>query len=98
MNSLEFINKEIEQTQTSYEAFELDYELFHRESDKRDTEKLIQKLIHLKQIKAELEAWKVVKHKLRKSTFIIMDSIPITHPGYRTIEKVLEVSNVKDKR
>lgn len=37
--------------------------MFHREGDKRDTEKLKQILNHLLQIKAELEAWEVVKNK-----------------------------------
>lgn len=63
MTSLEFIEKHIKETQTSIKAFELDYELFHREGDKRDAEKLKQILHHLQQVKSELEAWEVVKNK-----------------------------------
>ena len=52
------------------------------------------KLKYLQKIKTELEAWEIVKHRLKKgNSIMIMDSIPITHPGYRTIEKVLEANN-----
>lgn len=66
MEALDFINKEIEATKRSHKAFELDYELFHRESDNRDAENLIKKLNNLQQIKVELEAWEIVKHLIYK--------------------------------
>lgn len=62
MTNLEFINKEIKETQNSYRSFDLDYKLFHRESDKRDANKLMKKLIHLQQIKTELEVLELIKN------------------------------------
>lgn len=64
MNSLNFINKEIKATQRSYSAFDLDYMLFGRDSDKKEAERLLKKLKHLQQIKDELEAWYILKEDL----------------------------------
>lgn len=61
MNSLEWINQEIRKTLQTYKAFKLDYDLFHRESDKRDYQKAQLKLKYLQQIKSELEAWEICK-------------------------------------
>jgi hypothetical protein len=104
MNSLNFINKEIKATQRSYSAFDLDYMLFGRESDKKESERLLKKLKHLQQIKAELEAWYVVKEELQITS---KSKNPYGEPLRRyelnvigqnkidTLNKALEVENEK---
>ena len=62
MNSLEWVNKEIRKVLKSYKSFKLDYDLFHREGDKRDYQKEKLKLKYLRQIKTELEEL----HKIKK--------------------------------
>lgn len=62
MNSLEWVNKEIRKTLKSYKSFKLDYDLFLRESDKRNYQKEKLKLKYLRQIKTELEEL----HKIKK--------------------------------
>jgi hypothetical protein len=64
MSNLEWLNQQIEETKKSYDAFVLDYELFHRIGDKRDADKLKEILKRLQQIKCELEAWEVVKENV----------------------------------
>lgn len=49
-----------------------------------------------KQIKAELEAWEVVRQRLKIGSFITMDRISKDHSSYRTIEKVL-INKTKKK-
>ena len=89
MNSLEFINEEIKITKKSYEAFDLDYRLFRRESDRRDAENLYKKLIHLNQIKTELEE----KNKLKK---VINFLKPHTHLALGLCEIKLADSEVSE--
>lgn len=95
MNSLEFINREIKITKKSYEAFDLDYRLFGRESDKRDSKKLLKKLTALQQIKAELEAWEVVSnpHNIIKFGDGILEVWYDTQKEENILKKALEVEN-----
>lgn len=100
MNSLNFINKEIKATQKSYAAFDLDYMLFGRESDKKEYERLLKKLKHLQQVKAELEAWEICKNDP-----VILSTIKTLAEGEsinwhrlpeeqrESIKKVIEVEN-----
>lgn len=100
MNSLEFINKEIEIIKASCNAFKIDYELFHRDSDKKNYEKLEEKLYHLQQIKNILEAWEV-----SITDPVILDTIKTLANGNsinwhrlpvekrNTLKKVLEVGD-----
>lgn len=94
MNSLNFINKEIKATQKSYSAFDLDYMLFGKESDKKESERLLKKLKHLQQVKAELEAWEVVKKNMGQNeneNGYEMNIIFYFDEDYQTLKKALEV-------
>jgi hypothetical protein len=62
MNSLDWVNKEIKKTLKTYKAFKLDYDLFLRESDKRDYQKAKLKLKYLKQIKSKLEIMELIEN------------------------------------
>lgn len=111
MTNLEFINKEIERTKTSCDSFKIDYEFFHRDSDKRDYEKLEEKLYYLQQIKTDLEAWEIVKLK-EVDLFDIICSTDykqyklenddllkqyfLNKKEYETIKKALEVDDAKN--
>ena len=61
MTSIEFIEKEINETRQSYKSFDLDYNLFGRESDKRDADALMKKLIQLQQVKKDLLDYNALK-------------------------------------
>lgn len=97
MNSLNFINKEIKAIQRSYSAFDLDYMLFGRESDKKEYERLLKKLKHLQQVKVELEAWEVVKNKIyydSSKEYIDLSLIYLGCPNdknYQKLKKALKV-------
>lgn len=107
MNSLEFIEKEIKTTKKSYSAFDLDYMLFGRESDKKESERLLKKLKHLQQIKTELEAWYILKfdlehtenelgeHEIELRKFYTDADVEIhdTKEKYYTLKKALEVQD-----
>lgn len=100
MNNLEWLNQQIEETKKSYDAFVLDYELFHRIGDKRDADKLKEILKHLQQIKCELEAWEVVKKHLDCFEVVwngVLEEITMTSKFYRNdypiIKKALEVED-----
>ncbi len=110
--TIEFIEKEINicnqsidfQTQVAFESQTNQFKKRYRENEAL---KLTEKLQSLKQIKAELEAWEVVKEKnvkiglIRTSpNFEVYDSLfnedtpkkwQITKKEYETIIKVLEV-------
>ena len=100
MTSLEFIEQHIEETQTSIKAFELDYELFHREGDKRDAEKLKQILKHLQQIKAKLETLYILHDKLEFSVIEINTEEGIKYhlvmKGYNSLISKEEVEYLKN--
>jgi hypothetical protein len=101
MSNLEWLNQQIEETKKSYDAFVLDYELFHRIGDKRDADKLKEILKHLQQIKCELEAWEVVKKHLEYFEADYWNGIPegitMTSKFYRNdypiIKKALEIED-----
>ena len=93
MNSLNFINKKIKVTQRNYSAFDLDYMLLGRESDKKEAERLLKKLKHLNQIKTELEAWESVKSYLVDLGEVYVLAICNKDKEYITLKKALEVIN-----
>lgn len=66
MNSLEWVNKEIRKALKSYKSFKLDYDLFHREGDKRGYQEEKLKLKYFKQIKTELEELYEIKKEKAK--------------------------------
>jgi hypothetical protein len=109
MSNLEWLNQQIEETKKSYDAFVLDYELFHRIGDKRDADKLKEILKHLQQIKCELEAWEEINKTFEIGVEEQTEEIYIKGKNYygneRTIwgyskdgvlkvKKALEVENV----
>lgn len=67
MNSLEFINQEIEDAKHEIKMNEIRIEnMYNKTFYEERTEVLNNKLQTLQQIKTELEAWEVVKHLIYK--------------------------------
>jgi hypothetical protein len=91
---IEFIEKEMEYTKKKLERLEIDLNFPFR---KDVITHLKENLQTLEQIKSDLEAWDVVKGRLRKEkktgAYIYMNSIAKCHPSYRTVDKALEVEN-----
>lgn len=100
MNSLEFIEKEIEQIER-----EIKYKKLYIENNPNDKPlklelisimigSLEKKLTHLQQIKCELEAWFVVKSFIRfeehSRAWIYLNKIYKDEPSYSVIEKNLQ--------
>lgn len=87
MNSLEFIDRKIKQLEERKEkAFKNEYYSIYKECS--------QKITALHQIKAELEAWYVVKDMVEIKRGEILDHIlrikkgAIDHDEYRKLKKV----------
>lgn len=107
MNSLEFINREIEYYKqkkdkaVEWYAFLIEhhgsYAQINRAEEERDA--INNYLDNLQQIQAELEAWYVVKPNLRfeehSHAWIYLDRISKDHPSYRIIEKELLKNNIR---
>lgn len=85
MNSLEFIDKEIEQTKIDLCIWKVGLESKKYLKDKLQT---------LQQIKSELEAWYIVKKHLNRGEYVgLKNFFRFDLDKYNTLEKALEVNN-----
>lgn len=99
MNSLEFIEKEIKFLE---DMISMDMALIEDEYDLEEIAKKQQHLSHLRQIKAELEAWEAIKKHIEYFPEDYWNGIPkeviaLTSPfsreDYPIIKKALEVED-----
>lgn len=96
MNSLEFIEKQIEQEQGIIKTYEECFKIDKTEFDKQITRGYIQihqkNINQLQQIKAELEAWEVVKDKNVKIGTVR------TSPNYEVFNSLFNSDTIEKNR
>ena len=95
--TIEFIEKEINICNQSIDfqtqvAFESQTNQFKKRYHKNEALKLTEKLQSLKQIKAELEAWEVVKPCIKEGvSFTLSNFLKNNIDKFETLKKALEV-------
>lgn len=96
MSSLEFINQEIEFLE---DMISMDLSLVEDDFDLQEIHKKQQRLRNLKQIKAELEAWYVLKPSINLrnnkelKNWVYLSSYNYSDEKYNKIKKALEVKD-----
>lgn len=97
--TIEFIEKEINicnqkidfQTQVAFESQTNQFKKRYHENEAR---KLTEKLHSLKQVKAELEAWEVVKPYIKEGvSFTLSNFLKNNIDKFETLKKALEVED-----
>lgn len=92
MTNLEFIEKEIKDIKNVLDEELDENDLFiHSLIEEDYRSRLNDELQQLEQIKTKLEAWEVVKSRMKVDSFITMKFVTKDTPNYRVIEKALKV-------
>lgn len=92
MTNLEFIEKEIKDIKNVLDEELDENDLFiHSLIEEDYRSRLNDELQQLEQIKTKLEAWELVKSRMKVDSFITMKFVTKDTPNYRVIEKALKV-------